>query len=188
MATVLLLHSIRGLRAVEKSAADRLRAAGHDVTTPDLFDGAVPETLEAGFALEERLGIDTIVDRAEAAAADLPPQTVLAGLSLGAFAASLLWPRRPRTSGLLLLHGIGMIPAAPRAGTQVQVHLAEPDPFDSEADVAEWQDLAARRQVAAEVHRYPGPGHLFTDSAIEDHDAAAAALLWSRVTAFLDRL
>ena len=44
MASILLLHSVCGLRDFERSAADRLRAAGHDVATPDLFDGEHPAT------------------------------------------------------------------------------------------------------------------------------------------------
>lgn len=35
--TVVLFHSMVGLRPVELSAAERLRTAGHRVRTPDLF-------------------------------------------------------------------------------------------------------------------------------------------------------
>jgi dienelactone hydrolase len=58
-----------GLRNVERTAAERLRAAGHHVVTPDLFARAVAgqgrrPTLGDGFAVMERIGWDTIMQRA----------------------------------------------------------------------------------------------------------------------------
>lgn len=188
MATILLLHSIRGLRAVEHGAADRWRSEGHAVLTPDLFDGAVPETLEAGFALVESLGDETLLDRAAAAAEAIPADAVLAGVSMGAGIAAALWARRPKTAGVLLLHGIGPVPQAPRPETPLAAHIAEPDPFEQEEWIDWWQDEAVARGLAPRLYRYPGAGHLFTDATIEDDDPAAAALLWSRSSAFLATL
>jgi dienelactone hydrolase len=37
MAQVVMFHSALGLRDAELTAAERLRAAGHDVLTPDLY-------------------------------------------------------------------------------------------------------------------------------------------------------
>jgi dienelactone hydrolase len=37
MASIILFHSVYGLRHVEHAAAQRFRAAGHDVFVPDLF-------------------------------------------------------------------------------------------------------------------------------------------------------
>jgi dienelactone hydrolase len=37
VAQVVVFHSAYGLRQVELTAAERLRAAGHDVLTPDLL-------------------------------------------------------------------------------------------------------------------------------------------------------
>jgi dienelactone hydrolase len=187
MATVLLLHSVRGLLDVEREAAERLRSAGHEVFTPDLYDGEIASTLEEGLAIEERLWPETL-RRAERAAERLSAETVLAGLSMGATLASLLWPERPATAGLLLLHGVGEVPDAPRPGVPVQAHLAQPDAFGPEEEIAAWQDAAARAGVAAEVFRYPGAAHLFTDPSLPDYDAEAATLLWQRATAFLRAL
>jgi dienelactone hydrolase len=39
----------------------------------------------------------------------------------------------------------------------------------------------------AEVFRYPGAGHLFTDPGLTDHDAAADAT-WTRALAFVQGL
>ena len=70
----------------------------------------------------------------------------------------------------------------------MQLHLAEPDAYVPEDALADWEAAAARAGLAAEVFRYPGAGHYFTDAALPDHDAAAAELVWRRALAFLDRL
>ena len=43
---IMLFHSTYGLRPAVREAADRLRAAGHEVWTPDLFDGRTFDTVE----------------------------------------------------------------------------------------------------------------------------------------------
>jgi dienelactone hydrolase len=187
MATILLLHSVRGLRDFEHATADRLRSAGHEVVTPDLFDGEVPATLEDGLALEERLWPKP-VRRAARAAEALPDDAVLAGISMGAAVATILWADRPATAGLLLLHGLGEVPERPRPGVPVQAHVAEPDAFIPEDDVAAWHKAAAEVGVAAELFRYAGAGHFFTDPSLPDHHAEATALLWQRAAAFLEAL
>ena len=188
MAQVLLLHSVRGLRPFERSVADRLRAEGHEVLTPDLFDGEVPSTLEEGFALEEKLWPEPLLGRAQEAAERLAAEAVLAGFSMGAAVAAEIWDARPGAAGLLLLHGIGRPTGAVRPGTPVQAHVAEPDPHVPEAWIAECAGAFAEAEVDSEIFRYPRAGHLFTDPSIDDFDAEAAALLWKRASAFLASL
>ncbi len=185
MAHVLLLHSVRGLREFERSAAQQLRAEGHEVLVPDLFDGVVPSTLEDGLALEETLWPEPLIGRARAAADSLPAEAVLAGFSMGAALAALIWADRPATEGLLLIHGTGMPTGPVRPRTPVQVHLAEPDQHVSETWIAECAGALEEAEVKAEVFRYTDVGHLFSDPSIEDFNAEAAALLWERATAFL---
>ncbi len=188
MARILLFHSILGLRGLEREAAERLRAAGHAVTLPDLFDGETAATIDEGFALHDRLGWERIAQRAEAAAAGLPPDTVLAGVSMGASVAAHLWANRPEAAGILFLHGVAEIPASARPGLPLQIHLAEPDPFEEEGYVGMTCEAAAARGLAWEIFRYPGLGHLFTDATVPDHDPASAALLWQRVESWLASL
>ena len=84
MATAILFHSVFGLRPVELGAAEMMRAAGHDVVTPDLYGGVTADTIENGFRLKDDIGWDRICARAKSALADLPSSTVLVGLSMGA--------------------------------------------------------------------------------------------------------
>ena len=81
MAHIALFHFVFGLRPVELDAADRLRAAGHDVVTPDLYAGQVASTLDEGFDIKDRIGWDTITRRAFDAMAELPPHSALVGVS-----------------------------------------------------------------------------------------------------------
>ena len=64
MAEAVLFHSVLGLRPGVIAAADRLRAAGHTVHTPDLFDGKVFDDLDGGMRKEDALGYREIARRA----------------------------------------------------------------------------------------------------------------------------
>jgi dienelactone hydrolase len=188
MAAIALFHSVYGFRSLERSAAERLRAAGHQVVTPDLYGGRVGQTLEEGFSIRKEIGWAELCRRAEKAVADLPASAVLGGFSMGAGIAASLWPGRPQATGILLLHGIADIPANAREGIPLQVHLAEPDEFAPADEMAAWRAHAARANISPEVFLYPGVGHLYTDQSLPDYDAKAAEATWSRVDAFLAAL
>ena len=56
MSDVVVFHHALGLTDGIRGIADRLRSGGHRVETPDLFDGAVFDDLDAGVALAESIG------------------------------------------------------------------------------------------------------------------------------------
>jgi dienelactone hydrolase len=184
---IALFHSVLGLRPVELSFADRLRDAGHRVTTPDLYAGSTAATIEEGFELKDTVGWPAIVGRAREAVRDLPADTVLVGVSMGAGVVQEVLPDRPHTGGVLLLHAVGALPASVRAGLPAQVHVADPDPIAPPAQVAAWLTAATRSGADAEVFRYPGIGHFYTDADGPDHDEPAASLTWRRALDFVRR-
>ena len=109
---IMLFHSTYGLRPAVRAAADRLRAAGHEVWTPDLFEGRTFETVEEGMALKEEIGKDELLKRAVLAAAPYSERgLVYAGFSLGASIAQTLALGDEKARGLLLLHGTSDIAA-----------------------------------------------------------------------------
>src|SRR5437763_1858557 len=117
--------------------------SGHEVLTPDLYAGQTASTLDEGFRLKDhRIGWATIEQRAHQAVHDLPADTVLAGISIGAGVVSTLLPHRPDTAGVLLLHGLAAIPPTARGGLPVQLHVADADEFAPPADVSTWLDAA----------------------------------------------
>lgn len=183
----MVFHSVLGLRPVELGFADRLRAAGHRVTTPDLYDGRAVSTLDAGLALKDAVGWAAIARRARDAVQDLPAETVLVGVSMGAGVVETVLPHRPGTAGVVLLHAVGALPGGLSADLPVQVHVADPDPIAPPAQVAAWREAAARSGADARVYTYPGIGHFYTDADGPEYDASAAELTWERVTAFLSR-
>ncbi len=190
MTHVFLLHHAQGLTPGVLAFADRLRAAGHDVTAPDVYDGQVFDTLEAGIDHAKQVGFGVLHERGLAAAEGLPADTVYAGISLGVMAAQQLAQTRPAKGALLVASCLPVSEFGERwpAGVPVQVHGADHDDiFMTEGDVDAARELVADADDA-ELFLYPASGHLFLDESLPDHDAEAAALLEERVLAFLDRV
>jgi dienelactone hydrolase len=177
-----------GLRELERGAAERFRAAGHEVHTPDLYDGQVAASFDEGIVLMNSFGEDALAERALKACSGLPATAVLAGLSMGATLASRVWAKRAQTNGVLLLHGLGEIPKWVRSGLPVQAHIAEPDGLIPDEQARSWPMTAFRVGLAAEIYTYDGAGHLYTDAASAGYDAAAATLTWERSMTFLEGL
>ncbi|MDT3398772.1 dienelactone hydrolase family protein [Streptomyces sp. B1866] len=185
--TVVLLHSAYGLRPAVHAAADRLRAAGHDVLVPDLYDGRTADAVEDGMAIKDEIGRDELLRRAVAAAAPAADRgLVYAGLSLGGAIAQNLALADERARGLLLLHGTSDVADGAEAdGLPVQLHVADPDPFEPHDWLTAWYLRMRRAGADVEVHRYPGAGHLYTDADLPDHDKEAAEATWRTALGFL---
>jgi dienelactone hydrolase len=193
MTDVLLFHHAQGLTPGVVAFADRLRAVGHTVHTPDLFDGRTFGSIDEGVAHAREIGFEQVLERGVRTADDLPSELVYAGMSLGEMAAQKLAQTRPGARGALLFYSA--IPITGEwafgpwpDGVPVQIHGMDNDPiFVGEGDID-----AAREIVAAaddgELFLYPGDQHYFADSSLPSYDADATALLTERVLAFLDRV
>ncbi|MFE6911686.1 dienelactone hydrolase family protein [Streptomyces erythrochromogenes] len=187
---IMLFHSTYGLRPAVHAAADRLRAAGHQVQVPDLFEGRTFETVEEGMAHQDEIGRDELLKRAVLAAA---PHSdgglVYAGFSFGGSLAQHLALADEKARGLLLLHGTADLEdSASVDGLPVQLHIADPDPFEPHDWLTAWYLRMQRAGADVEVHSYPGAGHLFTDPDLDDYDAEAAEQAWTAAIGFLDSL
>lgn len=187
---IMLFHSTYGLRPAVHAAADRLRAAGHEVQVPDLFEGHTFETVEEGMAFKEEVGKDELLRRAVLAAAPYSDRgLVYAGFSFGAATAQTLALGDEKARGLLLFHGTSDI--AENASVDelpVQLHVADPDPFETHDWLNSWYLQMQRTGADVEVYRYPGAGHLFTDAELPDFDQASAELAWKVALGFLATL
>jgi dienelactone hydrolase len=185
MASVVLFHSVLGLRQVELEAAARMRDEGHDVLLPDLFNGSKTEELDEGFAIKASIGWNVIRERASTALAGFSETAVLAGISMGAGVVGEMWPSRPNAGGVLLLHGLSTVPEKVRAGTPIQLHVSEHDPFFPGAEVRAWQTAAQDAGLSVDVFTYERAGHYFMDRALPDYSEEATAALWPRLLPFL---
>ncbi len=187
MAEVLLFHHAQGQTRGFLAFADELRAAGHVVHAPDLYDGHTFSDLDEGVGYAREVGFGTIAERGRLAAEGLPDDLVYAGFSLGAMPAQMLAQTRPGATGALLFSAA--FPASEFGGSwpmgvPLQIHMMEDDEWAAE-------DLPAARELVestdgAELFLYPGDRHLFADSSLPDYDEGAATLLKQRVLAFLD--
>lgn len=191
MTDVILFHHAQGLTDGVRVFADQLRAAGHRVTVPDLYDGATFDTLADGVAYAEQVGFDTVIDRGRLAAEGLPSEIVYAGFSLGVMPAQMLAQTRLGAKGALLFHAC--VPPSEFGspwphGVPLQIHAMDADKLLlDEGDLDTARDLA-ETIASAELFLYPGDQHLFADSSLPDYDEAAATLLTQRVLSFLDHV
>lgn len=187
MTDVILFHHAQGLTDGVREFADRLRAAGHQVTVPDLYDGATFDALEDGVGYAQQVGFDTIIERGRLAAGRLPSEIVYAGFSLGVLPAQMLAQTKPGAQGALLFHAC--VPPSEFGGpwpqgVPVQIHAMDAD------ELFVTEDLAAARELAetakdAELFLYPGDQHLFADRSLPGYDESAATLLLQHVLSFL---
>ena len=193
MTEVLLFHHAQGVTPGVSAFADQLRAAGHTVHVPDLFDGRTFDSIDEGMAFINAQGFYALRERGVRTADGLPAELVYAGFSFGVTIAQQLAQTRAGGRGALLFYSC--IPISGEwafgpwpDGVPVQIHGADHDPyFVDEGDID-----AAREIVAtvddAELFLYPGDQHYFADSSLLSYDPEATALLMSRVMEFLARV
>jgi dienelactone hydrolase len=189
MTTVLLFHHAQGQTRGLLDFAEQLRAAGHEVHAPDLYDGETFETLDEGVAHARRMGFDEFLERGLATAKALPEDIVYAGFSLGVMPAQSLAQNRAGARGALFYSAC--LPPSEFGGdwpetVPLQIHMMTDDPMADE-------DLPAARELVlgsdvAELFLYPGSRHLFVDASLGDYDEAAAREVMRRTLDLLDRV
>lgn len=193
MAEVLLFHHAQGRTPGVRSFADELRAAGHTVHTPDLFEGRTFDSIDEGMTHIRGEGMDQMVEKGERTADDLPNELVYAGFSFGEMIAQKLAQTRPGARGALLFYSC--IPISGKwafgpwpDGVPVQIHGMDNDPiFAGEGDIEAAREIVDT-VADAELFLYPGDQHYFADSSLPSYDADATVLLTRRVLEFLGRV
>src|SRR5438034_4499145 len=147
MVEVSLFHHAQGQTPGFLAFADELRASGHTVHTPDLYDGEKFAALDEGVGYAKQVGFDTILERGRLAAESLPNKLVYAGFSLGVMAAQMLAQTRHGAKGALLFSAA--LPASEFGGSwppgvSLQIHMMEAD---------EWamEDLPAARELVETI-------------------------------------
>jgi len=187
---VVVYHSAYGLRPAIIEFADKLRAAGYSVHTPDLYDGEVFSDRNDAIRKIQELGFDELLQRAVAAVEGLTHNLVYAGFSNGGACAELLAATRPGARGAILIHAPLMVrdlgwPVWP-PNVPVQVHFADKDPIRNQAVVDTLRAKVCQSGSSFEQFDYEAPGHLFADPAFPAYDANAADLMTKRVLEFLE--
>lgn len=189
--TIVLFHSALGRNDGVLGFAEALRASGHTVYVPDLFDGQTFTKLEDGVRKRDELGIPLLGQRAAEAVKDMSSGTVYAGFSMGAASAQYLAGTMPGAGGAVLMHaalpnevmGIQQWPKVP-----VQIHFSVNDPWVRKDDVSALCSSVKKAQVLCEVFEYPGDAHLFADTSSPDYEEASAKTMLSRILTFLSNI
>ena len=188
MTNIALFHSVLGVRPGVALAADRLRAAGHDVLVVDQYEGRVFDDYDEAGEFAQEIGYPALMGRAAEAVQGLSDGFIAAGFSNGGGMAEFVATVRPvrgvlMLSGALSLDMIG-VDAWP-AGVPAQIHYTAEDPFRYQEGIDAVVAQVSVAGASVEVFDYPGKGHLFTDASLPaEYDEQAAELLWSRVLPF----
>ena len=189
-AGLILLHAWWGLNRDVLARAEKLRAEGYEVVTPDLFGGRVATTIDEAKTQTagERDNEDKLTKMVDDAVTDLAKKVDRIAIVAWSFGVWYAWKmgitRADKVGGLVLFYGIGPNePDAPK--TPVLAHYAEHD---------EYEDINFARQVEKEmraagndvkVELYPGTKHWFDEPSRPEYDKAASDLAWERTRAFL---
>ena len=179
MAEVVLFHHVQGLTDGVRAFADELRAGGHTVHTPDLFDGQRPATIDEGIELVSSLG-DALATRCAEAVAGLPAGLVYAGFSWAARRRSgSRRPGRARAARCSTSRSSRCPPSGPsargppgsRSRCTAWTRTRTSPGRATWTPPASWSPPSALS--VAELFTYPGDQHLFTDSSLPSYDPAA---------------
>ena len=186
MADVIVFHHAQGLTTGIEAFADQLRMGGHDVETPDLYEGLTFDDLDAGVVHAEQTGFDVIPARGVAAAGEIAGSFVTIGFSLGALPAQKLAQTAAGVLGAVLCHSavpLSTFGSEWPGDVALQLHTAKGD---------EWGDFDDAQELAIEVadselFAYDTTEHLVADSSLEAYDARIAAQIIEHTLTFLER-
>jgi len=187
MAQLFIFHHALGLTDGVRDFARRLADAGHQVSTPDLFDGRLFTSIHDGVEYAERVGFEEIAARGVRSLGAEGAGAIVAGFSLGAFPAQKAAQTLADVAGCVLYHSVVPPQAFGRSwpsGLPLQLHLSPDDPW-AEEDIGVARELAEAAEV--ELFEYDGAGHLIADSGHADFDPVQAAMIKNRTSEFLAR-
>jgi dienelactone hydrolase len=186
---IVVFHSALGLRPGLLHWVDRLRAAGHHVHAPDLYDGEVFDDAVGAITKIQELGFAEILLRSQASVAHLSQKLVYIGFSNGGACAELLTATRPGARGVVLIgaplpiRDLGW--AVWPEGIPVQIHFGATDSRRNERVVAEFASRVRRAGAVVEEHVYPTAMHHFADPNWPGYDSVAAESMFQHVLVFL---
>ena len=190
---VLALHAWWGLNAFMRGFCDRLAGEGFTVLAPDLYHGAIANTIPEAEKLRSKLKRQAASQAIHQAAERLRQETGegqegigVVGFSLGGYWA--LWlAEQPASAVLATVVFYGTRSGDYRESRSAfQVHLAESDPYVSASGVKALHKCLKAAGRTAEFHSYPGTSHwFFEDDRTDAYQNEAADLAWKRTHEFL---
>jgi carboxymethylenebutenolidase len=189
---VLLLHAWWGLNETVRGFADRLAERGFVVLAPDLFEGALADTIEDAERLGDGASVEGVSAIVEAAIERLRGEPGVRsgsigviGFSFGAAFALLAAARDTSIAAAVACYGTGGAIDWSASEAAVQGHFAENDPYEGTDNIDELEAAVRGAGLRVEIHRYPGTSHWFMEPDRPEYDQGAADLAWGRIGGFL---
>lgn len=192
---VIVLHAIYGLTAHIRHVCDLWAAAGFTAIAPAHFDRVGPNLVQAYSAAGADAGRQCYAATNEANilaeiaacrdALAATGQVVVSGFCTGGSSAWLAGAKLDGIAAQVNFYGSHVasrhLDLHPRCPTII--HYGDRDHVVPISDV----ERIRAANPGVELHVYPGAGHAFFNPEQDSHDAAAAALVWQRSLAFLER-
>jgi carboxymethylenebutenolidase len=183
---VLVAHPWWGLNQTIRDYGAALARDGFVVGMPDLFDGAVTDTIE-GAQQQAQANWPTATERLTRALDELASQTGgpvgAVGFSYGAFHLMRLLESDVPMRALAIYYAT--FSPLPARHAPVLAHLAEKDSEESMADMVALRDALAAAGPPNAAFIYPGMKHWFAEADRPEYAPDIAALAFQRTVAFL---
>ena len=194
---VLVLHAWWGLNDTIKAFCTRLAEAGFVAFAPDLYHGAVVDTIADAEILGKALDANHLQAKTEIAeatrfllerAGQADRTLAVIGFSLGAYYALDLSAADPEhIHSVVIFYGTGPANFS-RSRAAYLGHFAEMDEFEPKANVDDLEATLRQAVRPVSFYSYPGTGHWFFEpDRVDAFNPAAASLAWDRTLAFLRR-
>ena len=194
---VLVLHAWWGLNDTIKAFCTRLAEAGFVAFAPDLYHGAVADTITDAETLGRSLDANHLQAKAEIAeatrfllerAGQADRTLAVIGFSLGAYYTLDLSAVDPEhIHSVVIFYGTGPADFS-RSRAAYLGHFAEMDEFEPKANVDDLEATLRQAVRPVSFYSYPGTGHWFFEpDRVDAFNPAAASLAWDRTLAFLRR-
>ena len=188
---ILLLPAWWGANPFFLGLGERLADEGFVTLTVDLTDGVVTDTVDdAQQAMQqrdpERVGavVRGAIDVLTAAEGVRTPIGVV-GFSMGGAWGLVLAAERPdAVAAVTVFYASQPVDFAAARATYLG-HFGEADDWEPVSDIRRMESDIRAAGRPFHFHYYPGACHWFFEEDRPEHDADAAALAWSRTTAFL---
>ena len=194
---VLVLHAWWGLNDTIKAFCTRLAEAGFVAFAPDLYHGAVADTIADAEILGKALDTNHLQAKTEIAeatrfllerAGQADRTLAVIGFSLGAYyALDLSAADSEHIHSVVIFYGTGPADFS-RSRAAYLGHFAEMDEFEPKANVDDLEATLRQAGRSVSFYSYPGTGHWFFEpDRVDAFNSAAASLAWDRTLAFLRR-
>lgn len=188
--SIVLFHSVLGIRQGEINMANLMRSLGFEVTVPDLYNGKVFDNYEEALVLFEEMGVSGLIELAQKSLLETEGPIIFAGFSNGGALAEVMALQYPHVVGCILFHAA--LPITEIGATvwpknlPVQIHYADKDPWRDESYVEKFLKQVNASGSPAHFFEYSSNGHLFTDSTLPDeYNEEETKKVYHHVTQFL---